>query len=88
MTDTLAEAVRRLEALPASEQDELARELLGRLVPSDDDLDNPDDRRWEQLLSRPTEGTELERIAERARRDDEAGLATSLEDWLAAEPPK
>ncbi len=67
MTNLLSKAIKRIEALPHTMQDEIAEQLL-------EDLDN--ELSWQKTLTRPQ--TKLSKLAEKAIRESNAGKTKKM----------
>jgi acetylornithine deacetylase/succinyl-diaminopimelate desuccinylase-like protein len=68
LTQSLERVIRRIEQLPASEQDALAESIEREL----------EEREWEALLARPESAEFLGRLASEAREEHAAGRTESL----------
>lgn len=78
MTELLRKVVATVEALPPEQQDFYAQVLLDELA---------SERRWDELFSRPIEGTKLEALIEEAGQEIRQGRTMPLEDFLARGRP-
>jgi hypothetical protein len=68
MTELLKEAVDKLQALPAPEQDAIARMVLEEIE---------SERRWDELFERTSD--QFARLADRAWAEHEAGQSEPLD---------
>ena len=70
MTDLLEQAIAKIQALPAEEQDAIARRILTELA---------DEKAWASRFEATTD-QQWDRLAEAARREIAAGHVTPLDD--------